>query len=588
MALAQAGPTFYWLDSSEFVAASWTLGVAHAPGHPLMSLTARLFCWLPVGTIAFRVTLACAVEAAAATAIVALLALRLLDTAAGEPHRPLGAPRGGLTHLAVTVAALTAGWSYTLLFQAVRAEVYALNALCVLGATFTLARFGQLADRRYLLAAALLTGLGLCNHHLLMLLAVPAALLYLLVGVKRRPDHPTRWRRAAVGVLLAGSLGLCALAYLPLRAAQRPRVNWGAPTTVDRFAWVVSARGFHKAVDRATRESLQHRAGGALFALFGGLGAGGALIAFSGLYVGWRRQETRRETLLIAAVGGFNLLAPLLVGFDPFNPDAHGYLAVAVLAMAPGIALLIVGAGQALAQLSRWAPVATLLALALPALQLGELPKSDLSDHWDAEETARAMLAVPPGSLALTSYYGTVFSAWALQGVWDHRPDVAVVHRNFLGQPGYAEQQAQRHPELASQLTAWGKRRRLNPADLPALARRRPLRVQPDLNVSAAVSQRLSPAGLLFAYQAPRVDARRYLRWHLRRHLHLIAAWHDALGPLVENESRRAASWFHYLLARQTCAYGPTGAARVHLRALERLQPRAKLLAQLRRACRRR
>ncbi len=53
-----AGPTFYWLDSSEFSAAAWGLGIAHPPGHPLPSLLGRLLCLLPLGTIYFRVVLA--------------------------------------------------------------------------------------------------------------------------------------------------------------------------------------------------------------------------------------------------------------------------------------------------------------------------------------------------------------------------------------------------------------------------------------------------------------------------------------------------------------------------------------------------
>ncbi|MCK5797230.1 MAG: DUF2723 domain-containing protein, partial [Deltaproteobacteria bacterium] len=452
-AVILAGPTFYWLDSGEFVAAAWTLGVAHPPGHPLMSLIARLACYLPVGTIAFRVTLACAAEAAAATALVGLLATRLVDALAGQaPEATLTERRGPLVHLAVACAALTAGWSYALLFQAVRAEVYALNVLLVLGATYALLRFGQLGDRRYLLASAFIAALGLCNHHLLMLLAIPPAFLFLLLHGRPRPG----WRRLIIGVLIAGTLGLSTFAYLPLRAARAPRVNWGAPTTVARAAWVVSARVFHQSLDRAGRETLGHRIGGAAFAVLGGLGPLGALLALGGLYLAWRRRETWRLAALLTFIGLFNLISPLLVGFDVFNPDAHGYLAVAVAAFAPGIAVLVFSVGQALVHHARRLAPLVILAVIVPGLQLRHLSRVDQRDLWAAEETARATLAQPPGTVALTSYFATLFGAWALQSTGDLRPDVAVIHRNFLGQPAYADTLATRHPALAAALHHWG------------------------------------------------------------------------------------------------------------------------------------
>lgn len=578
--LLLAGPTFYWLDSSELVAAAWELGIAHAPGHPLASLLARLFCLLPIGTIAFRVTLACAACAAAASALVALLAHRLVDMVRGAaPEASLAETRPWHQQLAVLTAAVTAGWSYAVVFQAVRAEVYALNLLCVLGAAYLLLRSGQLRDPRYLIAAALVVGLGLCNHHLLVLLAFPAAFVFLLAGWRRKGDQrgSRHVRRAAVGVLIAGSLGLGTLAYLPLRAQHDPRVNWGAPTTVERFAWLVSARAFHQSLDRASKETVSHRAGGALFAVLGGLSPFGALLAAAGLYLAWRRRESRRAAALLTLLAAGNLLSPFLVGFDPFNPDAHGYLCVAVCTLAPGIAVfLVILIDQLRSHLPRLAPVA-LLVLLLPLLQLRGLAAADLSDHWAAEETGRAVLDVPSGALALTSYFETIFNAWALQSTADLRPDVAVVHRNFLAQPGYAASLGRRQPELASYLSRWHAQRRPLLADLRALARERAVRVEFDLNVDETLARALGPAGLLLAL-GDGIDATAASK--------RVAAWRAAVGPVSENETRRALTWTHYLLALHGCRYGPRPVGRAHLAAAQKLAPHSRQLTALAARCR--
>ncbi len=43
------------------------------------------------------------------------------------------------------------------------------------------------------------------------------------------------------------------------------------------------------------------------------------------------------------------------------------------------------------------------------------LPRNDLTHHWATEETSRELLRQPPGALLLTSYFQTVFDAWAMR-----------------------------------------------------------------------------------------------------------------------------------------------------------------------------
>src|SRR5205823_4027449 len=123
--VACAVPTLYWLDSSEFAAAAWTLGNAHPPGHPLAALWGRLLVMLPLGSIGFRV----AIGQAAAGAL-AVLATGLGAQAVAVR---LGAALGAAGALGA-VAGLLFGFSWGLAFQSVRPEVYALNAGLVLGA----------------------------------------------------------------------------------------------------------------------------------------------------------------------------------------------------------------------------------------------------------------------------------------------------------------------------------------------------------------------------------------------------------------------------------------------------------------------
>lgn len=570
-----AGPTFYWLDSSEFVAAAWGLGVAHPPGHPLASLLSRLLCLLPVGTLAFRVTLASALAAAGATSAVALLTAEVLRAVRRVHPLP-----DWIVPLAASSASLCVGLSYTLGFQAVRAEVYALNVCLLATAVWLLVRWDRTGDRRHLFAAALVLGLSLCNHHLLVLLALPGILVFVLLRARRpRPAAG----RAVLGVVLAGALGLCTLAYLPLRARQAPLVDWGAPTTVERLYWTLSAQAFHKSLDKAARETVSHRAGGAAFAVLGGLGPLAALAALGGLYLLLRLRGTRHLALLLSALVATNLISPLLVGFDPLNPDAHGYLVVAVAFLCPALAVFVAVVSGMTAGLrqGRALPAAVCLAaFGFPAYQgVAHLPECDLRGHWAAEETARQTLALAPGSLLITSYFETVFNAWALQATGDVRPEVELVHRGFLGQPGYAEDLARRMPELAALVHAWRHAGRPPLRLLDLAAQQRPVAVEYDLSLEPELAARLGPGGLMLPYGGRTEPA------DLERHVRRVRHWTRAVGPVTEGETRRALAWTHYQLLQFACRRGLAELARFHDAEVHALAPRDARLAPLEATC---
>ena len=218
-------------------------------------------------------------------------------------------------------AGLAFGLSYAAAFQAVRPEVYALSALLVVTAAYEVARWDETGDRRRLYTAALAAGLALSNHHLLALtFALPAALV-----VAPRAG----WRVSLRALAVAGGTVAAVWAYLPLRAGRHPLVDWGAPTTLGRIWWTVSARAFQKAVARGTVGDV----GSVAAALAAELWLVGAFLALGGAYVLVRLGRTRLALVLLGAAL-CDAATPALVGFDPANPDAYGYLEAAVALLA--------------------------------------------------------------------------------------------------------------------------------------------------------------------------------------------------------------------------------------------------------------
>jgi|GEM_PF-1665239 len=199
-------------DSGELVAAAHVLGIAHPTGYPLWVLLGRVFDFLPMGgTSAYRVALLSAFSAAAACGIVTALAIRLTAQL-----------------LPAIFAGLACGLWFPMWSQAVRAEVYGLTALLVALALMAFIEWDEERSPRKLAWFALACGFVFMHHRTALGLLGPG----LLVGIALM--RPRRVRTTA-GVLALFLAPLIFYAYLPIRAAQRPPVNWTDPSTLDRF-----------------------------------------------------------------------------------------------------------------------------------------------------------------------------------------------------------------------------------------------------------------------------------------------------------------------------------------------------------------
>lgn len=502
-----ASPSLGWLDSPEFVAAGVTLGVPHSPGHPLAALAGHLGALIPLGDLVFRVNLISAAASAGAAAFMATAARRLLDHLA--PSLP--APARAAAALAV---ALLYALSWSAWFQAVRAEVYALEAL-LHGAVLMLAIDVLVREQRGghapgLYAAGLLAGLALATHPYIALTAIVPAVVVILAW--QRPG----WARGARTALLV-VLGLAALLQTPVRALQYPLVNWGAPYTAERFAWTVSARAFHKSTVAEHASPPVVDAAQIVATLFEQATPVMFLAALLGLYAGLRQSRTSRQiAVTLAGTLALALVGRVLVGFNPDTGDDHGYLlpglAAVLLLGLLGLAILT----EALAETGRpraaGAILAGLLALLVPWQLVRFLPQASLANARASDQMARWQLdGLPPRALLLSAYYETQFRLWALAAVEGARPDVDVLDRSFLTYPGMAEDARRAHPDLAHVIDAPLAAGAPLPVDhLRALARQRPVHVELHLNLDDTADPWLLPAGPFAALQpeAPSEDAR--------------------------------------------------------------------------------
>src|SRR3954471_18622976 len=181
-----APSTAMW-DTSEYIAAAYTLGLPHPPGNPLFVIVGRVFSILPIATsVAVRINILAAVCSAVSAGMWFLITERVLVTWFPERWQRI---LGGSLAALIGATAFTA-WNQSV----VNEKVYTVSLVGIAIISCLMIRWsddpdGPKADRILVLVAYLL-GLGYSNH-MAGMLAAPAAGLAVVI---RRPRTLTRWK----------------------------------------------------------------------------------------------------------------------------------------------------------------------------------------------------------------------------------------------------------------------------------------------------------------------------------------------------------------------------------------------------------
>jgi hypothetical protein len=261
--LITLAPTTAMWDTSEYIAAAYTLGLPHPPGNPLFVLIGRVFAVLPIaGSVAVRINILAAICSAASAAMWFLITERVLVSwLAHRWQRLVGA----------SVSTIIGATAFTVWNQSVVNEkVYTVSLVGIAVISWLMIRWSDNPEAkgadRLLVLCAYLMGLGYANHMAGMLpsvavgvavairqpkrfmvpmitaglaglvyatgvhWAVPAGILALgLVIGTMTGMMELDWKLplAVVGALI---LGLTPFATQPIRAAYMPAMNEGEPT----------------------------------------------------------------------------------------------------------------------------------------------------------------------------------------------------------------------------------------------------------------------------------------------------------------------------------------------------------------------
>jgi tetratricopeptide (TPR) repeat protein len=405
------GPTVTGEDSGELITAAYTLGVAHPPGYPLWTLLAKLFTFIPYGTVAWRVNLMSAVLGAASVYVATLVSLKL-----------------AMRRWAAVVAALAFAFIAEYWSQAVIAEVYTLNMLLILLCLFVLLEWYETRRTRLLYTLAFCFGLGMANHNTMMLCG-PVFVGFILF-IDR--DPLLRWRTYAACTTLSLAVALLLYLYLPIGSLRNTPMDWGNPETFENW-WDHITRKQYAFAFTANPRSLGRLQGQVwtLLKLYTGeFTPWLAALPLAGGYVLWRKSRIRFGLMLA-------LFLTILLGFTlatNFKLDKESLWVNNVFYVpAYAVAALFLGlAADGVASLHKrlLLPAMALGAACVGALLATNYAECDKSHYYFAHDFGLNVLnTMEENAVYFPTADHATFPALYLQAVEGIRPDITLANK---------------------------------------------------------------------------------------------------------------------------------------------------------------
>lgn len=425
-------------DTPDFVAAALTLGVAHAPGYPLLTMIGHALSWLPIGPAPFRVNLVAVLSDAAAVGVICLTMTRLTTNrlAAGAA--------------ALLVATVPLVWRWSL-----EAEAFPLNNLIASVVIYALVRWEEAPARTaWLVAGAFAAGLALSNHMTIVLLG-PAILLVV-------------WRQRAVlfarPIVIAFCLaavvaGLLPYLYIPWAASRHPLLDTGGVSSLRSLMALVTRADYGSSQLVAEAANAGGTFGSRLAALFASFTIPEGLLIVLGAIAAWR---ARRAYLAFVAVA-FAVAGPAFMAYANLDlSQPYGlwvlqrFFLLSHVILAPlvalGVALAIDSAGARLAAGSRAATLgigAAVVAAAVASVATHYRALDQSSNHVARTYAEDILNSLAPRAILLGSGDDVVFTVTYLQAVEHVRMDVTPVWTSaFRGPAWYRAALRARDPEL--------------------------------------------------------------------------------------------------------------------------------------------
>lgn len=262
-------PTVVQLDAGELTTVQALLGIAHPTGYPLFTMLGHLFLKIPLPfSIVYRANLLAALYTAGSVSIFIYAVKLVLDNIAvfklkekerekrksGKKEKKVAnvvLPKRIIIpelmkYLSVLFGGLFLAASKTFWMQSASVEVYSLHLLLISIIIFTLllafvkSNITEAPKHHHWFFLAIALAFGFANHMTTLLILPAVAYLYFITF----GFNIASFKRIGLMLLIFFPLLILFYAYLPIRAAQNPALNWGNPLDLERILRHISGKQY--------------------------------------------------------------------------------------------------------------------------------------------------------------------------------------------------------------------------------------------------------------------------------------------------------------------------------------------------------
>jgi len=413
-------PTVMWYDMGEYQTASYFLGIAHNTGYPLYLLLGKLFTFIPIGDIAYRVNLMSAFFGAATIFMTHLLVCRLTRS-----------------KTSAFLSALTFSLTSTLWNNATWAEVYNLNSFLSVVILYFLILWLEEDQNWQINMAVGVFGLSLGNHRLILGVGLGFGLMYLYNRLYINKSWSWWEILRLIGYFV---LGFSIHLYLPIRSFQGAPVLWAEVSDFSTFINMVTtgysqSQSFFNPFGDLNRIRIMFKML-TVFPMYEWTLIG-LLIGMFGAY--WNFVKSRVLFFIEVVILGFTVVMVSVYGIHDIFNYYHPIYFVFAIWFGFGVMAILNIIGKELQEVLsdrnislfsikiRKAIICVFLLFIPSVLYQRNIERLDKSGHTDARNYARYFLKrVDNRSVIIADYW----SRWPLkyvQLVEGLRPDVEVI-----------------------------------------------------------------------------------------------------------------------------------------------------------------
>lgn len=224
-------PSVYFGDSGELISMAYTLGIPHPTGFSLYILLAKIFSYIPLANIAFRVNVLSAFFAA----LIPVLLFLIFNISFFKKQE-----NKFIKLILPLFVSLVFIFSYTILSQAVAARVYTLNSfLCAVGLFLFFYYFEHKNEQKILYLLAFITGLGTGAHLSLIIFTV---ILWIYIFLQKFKTI----KKSLVPLLIFLAFGLSINLFILIRAQSDLVLKWTNISSISDFFNYMTQKQYSK------------------------------------------------------------------------------------------------------------------------------------------------------------------------------------------------------------------------------------------------------------------------------------------------------------------------------------------------------